>query len=153
MNRTELDALHGRMTVGEWGLQAFYQNAGTPDERVYGMIVDADSDLCIGIVEEREAGVDSLSHDLEGIVALKNAWPAISAELAAKDAEIARLTAKLAEAERERDAERAAVVAFLRWRGAWLNKADDGLSGLCYEAQGCLESADAIEAGQHRGNG
>ena len=50
---------------------------------------------------------------------------------------------------RHREAERAAIVAWLRESAAWHDKHDDGLSGFDGIRQGQTEAADAIEAGEH----
>lgn len=50
---------------------------------------------------------------------------------------------------REREAERTAIVAWLRESAAWHDKHDDGLSGFDGIRQGQTEAADAIEAGEH----
>lgn len=68
-------------------------------------------------------------------------------------AHIDALTAKLAAAERERDAERATVVAWLRTGEACRSIAAKA-SAYASEVDEVLElAADAIEAGQHRENG
>lgn len=120
-----LRELLSRATPGPWNIQAYYTNAGTPDEIVRGMIVN-DDDYCIGIIDEKDApvGQDSLSYDLDLIVEMHRALPTLQSENAVKDARIKELEEGLehicAEADRVRqlgpsDSYRDGLIEGLSW--------------------------------------
>ena len=70
---TDLAALSAAATQGEWQVAAWYRNSGTPDELCGGFIEADDSPT--GVIDENwMQGSESLSRDLDFIVALVNAY-------------------------------------------------------------------------------
>lgn len=72
---TDLAALSAAATQGEWQVAAWYHNSGTPDELCGGLIEADDSPT--GVIDENwMQDSESLSRDLDFIVALVNAYRA-----------------------------------------------------------------------------
>lgn len=78
----ELERLLAEATPGEWKVAPYYTGTG-PDEVCRGMLA-VDDDWPTGIISENDPPLgESLSDDLDLIVALRNAAPALIAELKA----------------------------------------------------------------------
>lgn len=72
-----LRELLAKAAPGPWAVQAYYTNSGTPDEIVRGQIVDS-YDFGFGIIDEEVSrDPDSLSPNLDLIVAMHSALPAL----------------------------------------------------------------------------
>ena len=100
MNPDELETLLAKATQGKWKVSAYYTGTG-PDEVCRGMLVlDDDDDWPIGIISENDPPMgDTLSDDLDLIVALRNAAPELIAaarRVAELEAENARLRKAMA---------------------------------------------------------
>lgn len=73
MTNPDLAALSAAATQGEWQVAAWYRNSGTPDE-LCGGFIEAD-DTPTGVIDENwMQDSESLSRDLDFIVALVNAY-------------------------------------------------------------------------------
>ena len=87
MTKPDLAALSDAATQGSWHVAAYYHNSGTPDERCGGFIEADDSPT--GVIDENWApDGESLSYDLDFIVALVNAYR--SGDLVLIDREVLR---------------------------------------------------------------
>lgn len=73
-NLDDLRAKVAKATPGEWCVLPYYIHGGTPDEVTRGYVV-TDDEMPTGVIDEREAPAenDSISYDLDAIVAIINA--------------------------------------------------------------------------------